>query len=599
MGRLGRFVAQITRKKTITADFHETSLRKCLTTFDITFLGIGHMVGAGIYVISGAVVRLKAGPSAILSFLFAGVAAFLSALCYAEFGARVPKAGSAYSYTYITVGEIWGFVVGWNILLEHVIGAASVARAWSASMDSLVHGAIKNGTITAFGTMGSPNGWVSEYPDLLAFLFALVAFIIVATGAKFSVRFNTVFTMFNGAVILFIVCAGLYFADFSNWTNENRGGFFPFGFGGTLTGAASCFFAYIGFEGIAIASEESEKPEKAIPLATGISLLVVTLIYMFATTTLTLMEPYYHVDTSAAFPFAFAYNGAYWAKYIVAGGTLLGLTTSMLGTAFSLPRAVYAMANDGLLFKFFARVHPSTQTPLYSIAVFGVLACIMALLFEIDTLVEFMSIGTLMAYTIVAVCIIILRHLPVSKCQFELHPEEVVELETEMKSENTSIIKKSKSHDDFGHLKQNVKNLPILRNLEPGDAVIFSVMAMLISMMLFIATLIYGWSLVEQGTWWIIILIPYVPLLPALSMFLNIALMFSLSFLTWIRLFVWIGVGLLLYFCYGMHFSLENRSASGYGQIVEYPKEPETSVVESLNEDIREQQPARKDQGLF
>ncbi|KAK6177367.1 hypothetical protein SNE40_015482 [Patella caerulea] len=628
MGVLQRFVDQVTRKKTITEDFHETSLRKCLTTFDITLLGIGHMVGAGIYVLTGAVVRLKAGPSTVLSYFFAGMTAFLSALCYAEFGARVPKAGSAYSYTYVTVGEIWGFVIGWNILLEHIIGAAAVARAWSASFDSLLHQAIRNGTITHVGYLSRDSAWFSEYPDFLACLFAIVMFCVVATGAKFSIRFNSVFTIFNGGVILFIICAGLYFADTNNWSNTDNGGFFPFGFTGTLAGAASCFFAYIGFEGIAVSGEESKHPEKSIPIATGVSLLVVTFIYMLVSVTLTLMIPYTMTDTSAAFPLAFAARGAYWAKYIVALGTLFGLSTSMLGTAFSLPRSVYAMANDGLLFECFARVHPKTQTPLYAVGVFGLISCLMALFFDIDTLIEFMSIGTLTAYTIVAACIIILRYLPVSKCQFELKPEEVVGKEEDFATENSTILKKSKSHDDFGRLKQRLKNIPILRNYEPGDAVIIAVVLMTISMALFTSTLIYGMPLLKAGTWWLVIFmllfgamvvfsymiiiaheqndafmtfqIPFVPLLPAVSIFLNLALMFSLSYLTWIRLVIWMAIGLLVYFLYGMHHSRENRAASGYGHIVELPTDTVTgAAIPNLDEDIREQQPPRKDEGLF
>ncbi|XP_071116247.1 cationic amino acid transporter 4-like [Haliotis cracherodii] len=628
MSALQRFIGRITRTKTINDDFHETSLRRCLNTFDITMLGIGHMIGAGIYVLTGTVVHNKAGPSAVLSYLFAGVAALLSALCYAEFGARVPKAGSAYSYTYVTVGEVWGFVIGWNVVLEHLIGAAAVARAWSGSIDSLFDGAIRNSTIATIGYMGKGNDWISDYPDFLAWAITIVVFIIVGTGAKFSIHFNSTFTILNGIVIAFIICAGFYYADIDNWTNTNRGGFFPFGFGGTLGGAASCFFAYIGFEGIAVSGEEARHPEKSIPVATAIALAVVTVLYMLVSISLTLMVPFDQTDPTAAFPMAFAYNGATWAKYIVAIGTLFGITTSLLGGAFSLPRSVYAMADDGLLFSIFARVHPRSQTPVWSIAVFGFLAALGALLFEIETLVEFMSIGTLLAYTIVAASIIILRYQPVTKCQFKLKPEEGPQEEDAM-SEKSIIMKKSKSHDDFGKLRSSLKELPILRGFEPGSCVTMATVLMGVLITCLCVTCIYGFPYLTGATWWIIVLIilfvggivffylviiaheqndafmtfqiPLVPLLPSLSMCFNVALMFSLSYLTWIRLAIWMAVGLVVYFAYGMHNSRENKSETGYGPMVEYTGDAALGAgtsITRLDEEIKEQQPPRRDEGL-
>ncbi|KAH9514191.1 Cationic amino acid transporter 4 [Bulinus truncatus] len=612
-----RQLSRITRVKTIPEDLHETSLRRCLNTFDITLLGIGHMIGAGIYVLTGTVVREKAGPSAVLSFLFAGSAALLSALCYAEFGARIPKAGSAYSYTYVTIGEIWGFLIGWNIILEHMIGAASVARAWSGALDAVFNQAIRNGTIEHIGRLSNENEWVSEYPDLVAMGITFVAFLIIGFGAKLSVNFNSVFTILNAFVLIFIIVIGFTFADTSLWsTASGHGGFFPFGFAGTLSGAATCFFAYIGFEGIAIASEEAKDPEKSIPRATVMSLLTVTTLYLLVTAALTLMIPYYETNTSAAFPFAFDEVGAHWAKYIVALGTLLGISTSLLGSAFSLPRSVYAMAEDGLLFGFFGFVHPKTQTPIYAVIVFGAISALMALLFEITTLVEFMSIGTLFGYTIVAASIIILRYQPVTKCQFKLKEEEqqagtsdavadtsVVNVSettplsksdpsTPVKSDKSGLLPKSKSHDDFGRLRQNLREVPILRRFEPGDGVKSAVVLMGLFMVGLMLIVINGADYLR---------IPFVPFIPSLSMLINIALMLSLTYLTWLRLVIWITFGLLLYFVYGIHYSRENKKVQGYGPMVEYKGDaaiPE-SAISGMTEEVKEQQPARKDEGLY
>ena len=564
----------INRKKTVTDDFEDTPLNRCLNTFDITLLGIGHMIGAGIYVLSGTVIKDLAGPSAILSYILAGIAAILSALCYAEFGAKVPKAGSAYSYTYVTLGELWGFIIGWNIVLEHLLGTAAVARAFSGSLDSIVNGAIKNGTIENVGYLSKDSQWLSEYPDFISFGACAVVFLIVGFGAKFTLNFNSIFTVINMIVIVFIIIAGFVFADMGNWENKSKGGFFPMGFAGTLSGAASCFFAYIGFEGIATAGEEAKNPAKSIPISTVAALSIVTVLYVLVTISLTLMVPYDQIDPTAAFPMAFASRGAQWAKYLVAFGTLFGITTSLLGGAFSLPRAIYAMASDGLLFQIFAYVHPRTQTPIWGIFSFGLLAAIMAFLFEIETLVEFMSIGTLLAYTIVGASVIILRYLPVDKCQFKLKPEEemlnIADTDSQH-SEESSILKKSKSHDDFGKLKNHLRSLPLLNKCDPGNAPLYATYTIIVAIVCFCSTVIIGWQHMAAGAWWAIILaivfgvlivlcflvmiahekndafttfqMPMVPLIPVVSIFCNIALMMNLKPLTWARLGIWMAVG--------------------------------------------------------
>lgn len=616
---LGNFWNTVNRKKTITEDFHETPLKKCLNTFDMTLLGIGQMVGAGIYVLTGTVVRDLAGPAAILSYLFAAIAAILSALCYAEFGARVPKAGSAYSYTYIAIGELWAFVIGWNIVLEHLLGAASVARAWSGALDSLFNGEIRKSTLQNVGYLSHGSPWISDYPDFIAMTIAILIFAVIAAGAKFTVHINTIFTAFNCIVILFLICAGFAFADRRNWSQN--GGFFPYGFGGAVAGAATCFYAYIGFEGIAISSEEAKEPEKSIPIATVTSLIIVSLIYILATTALTLMVPYYDIDPNAAFPFAFATRGITWAKYIVGIGTLFGITTSLLGSAFSLPRAVYAMAQDGLLFQSFAYVHPRFQTPIIAITLFGSVSALMALLFEITTLVEFMSIGTLTAYTIVSACVIVQRYLPVYKCQFKLKPEEEPAVqEPSSPTEKSSIIKKTKSQDDFGKLKQHLRAFPVLNRFEPGNAVMAATFMLFVSIVCMNATLIFGFDYISSGTWWAILLliifvamvilcylamvahekndafltfqIPFVPLIPALSIVCNTALMMKLGYLTWIRLGIWMAVGLVLYFAYGMRHSAESRTST-YGQMINYSGEADmsTGTLARLDEEIVQQQP--------
>lgn len=244
----------------------KTELARCLTTLDLTFLGIGSTLGAGLYVVAGEVARSIAGPAVVLSFFIAAVASVLSGLCYAEFGARVPKAGSAYIYSYVTVGELCSFIIGWNLILEYVIGASSVARAWSSYFDSLIDDAIRNFTTSHVGEIQTPSGLI--YPDFFAFCILILITSVLTIGVKSSSRFNSVFTGINILVIIFVTSVGLYFARYSNWRRD----FMPFGFSGVVSGAATCFYAFVGFDIIASTGEEAENPRKSIPISIILSL---------------------------------------------------------------------------------------------------------------------------------------------------------------------------------------------------------------------------------------------------------------------------------------------------------------------------------------
>ncbi|KAK6618466.1 hypothetical protein RUM43_013659 [Polyplax serrata] len=353
--------SKMNRTKNILADdAMDTPLKRCLNTFDITLLGIGHMVGAGIYVLTGTVAKDLAGPAIVVSFLLAGMTSLLAALCYAEFGTRVPKAGSAYIYTYCSIGEFWAFVIGWNIILEHMIGAASVARAWSGYVDSLFGGAVSNLTLSVFGEMHVHL--LGHYPDVLAFLVCLTYAGLLGVGVKTSAVINSVFTLINLAVMTIVVCIGFYYAKIENWTSDK--GFFPFGFSGVIAGAATCFYAFVGFDSIATSGEETTNPEFSIPVATVVSMSVVTFGYVLVGAALTLMVPYGNIDPNAALPQAFANKDLPWINYIVSIGALCGMTTTLFGSLFSLPRCMYAMSSDGLLFSFLGNVNEKTQVLL-------------------------------------------------------------------------------------------------------------------------------------------------------------------------------------------------------------------------------------------
>ena len=362
-----RISSRLTRRKIFdpASEAEGAKLDRCLTLFDLTALGVGATMGVGIYVLAGAVAKDVAGPSVVLSFLVAGIASSLSGLCYAELGSRVPKAGSAYVYSYVTVGEGIAFVIGWNLILEYAIGTASVARGYSGYLDSLLNKTMAN----AFRNLLPINvPFLSPYPDLCALVITLLLTLILCIGVKESTRFNNIFTCLNICVVVFVTFCGLIKADLKNWQLEpvegyGAGGFFPYGISGTLAGAATCFYGFVGFDTIATSGEEAQRPQRNIPLAIVISLSLVFVAYFGISSALTLMVPYYLQDATAPLPYAFHQAGWIFAGYIVSGGALFGLSTSLLGAMFPLPRVLYAMASDGLLFKWLSHIHPKYQTP--------------------------------------------------------------------------------------------------------------------------------------------------------------------------------------------------------------------------------------------
>ncbi|KAG9283451.1 putative cationic amino acid transporter [Astyanax mexicanus] len=391
-------------------DLHGTRLAQVLTTVDLVSLGVGSCVGTGMYVVAGLVAKEMAGPGVILSFIIAAVASILSGVCYAEFGVRVPKTtGSAYTYSYVTVGEFVAFFIGWNLILEYLIGTAAGASALSSMFDSLANHTISRFMINHLGTLNGLGKGEESYPDLLALLIAVAVTVIIALGVKNSVSFNNILNIINLVVWVFMVIAGLFFLSGANWED---GRFLPYGWSGVMQGAATCFYAFIGFDIIATTGEEAKSPNTSIPYAITASLVTCLTAYVSVSVILTLMVPYNLIDGDAPLMEMFAVHGFLAGKYVVAVGAIAGLTVSLLGSLFPMPRVIYAMAGDGLLFRFLSHVSPFTETPVVACAVSGCLAALLALLVSLRDLIEMMSIGTLLAYTLVSVCVLLLRYQP-------------------------------------------------------------------------------------------------------------------------------------------------------------------------------------------
>lgn len=592
------------RKRVILEEKTNTELSKCLTTWDLTSLGIGATLGAGIYVVSGQVAASIAGPAVILSFALAAITSILSGLCYAEFGARVPKTtGSAYAYSYVTVGEIWAFIIGWNLILEYMIGTAADARALSACFDYVIGNVIRNLTLTYIGEINTPG--LGTYPDILSFFVTIIVTVVLAIGVKQSSTFSTIFNILNILVVVFIVVAGIFFVDTRNWTEGK--GFFPYGASGVLSGAATCFYAYVGFDIIATTGAEAKNAPKSIPIAIVVSLIVIFVCYFGVSAVVTLMIPFDQLDKLSPIPNAFVQRGFPLAKYIIGVGAVCGLSSSLLGSQFPLPRIIYAMASDGLLFKSFASVNPRTEVPVVATVYPGLLTAIIALLFDLNELVEMMSIGTLLAYTLVSLCVLILRYQPdvpeapsTHLLYFEeqeydeygklsLHDDTTdewdYEISTKGKIHPSEVMKNYLENSNFNEdpsrkefTKTPTKQFPAQNKSRRGPTaesfrlVNWAVTLMFISFIGFCTAIVYGLDALERHNYIIVMFLvifgilsifaivviclqpqstkkisfkaPFVPALPMLAIFFNVFLMLKLSRLTWIRFGVWMCLGL-------------------------------------------------------
>lgn len=473
----------------------ENRLRRILGPVGLTSLGVGAVIGTGIFVLTGVAAHDKVGPALILSFVLAGTACVFAALCYAEFASMVPVAGSAYTYAYATLGELFAWIIGWDLILEYAVASATVAHGWSHYFQdfmSIFHIYIPPGLTKAPFDFNPATGIISSTGtmfDLPAVIIAAIITIILVKGIRESVGFNATMVGIKLVIVLLVIVLGAFYVNPANWHP-----FAPYGytgiafFGKTIVGqtglggeplgmfagAAMIFFAYIGFDSVSTHAEEAKNPSKDVPIGIIASLILCTILYIAVSAVLTGMVPYDKIHIDAPVSNAFAQVGLPWAQLLISLGALTGITSVLLVMMLSQPRVFLAMARDGLVPpSIFGAVHPKFRTPWKSTILTGIFVAVLAAFLPLRILAELVNIGTLLAFVIVCSAVLIMR----------------------------------KTHPDAKR---------------PFRA-------------------------------------PFVPLVPILGIGFCLLLMFSLPSENWMRLGVWLLIGFIIYFGYGRRHSVMSK----------------------------------------
>jgi APA family basic amino acid/polyamine antiporter len=478
-------------------------LRRALGPVALTALGIGAVIGAGIFVATGEAAHNTAGPALMLSYVAAGITCVFAALCYAEFASMAPVAGSAYTYAYTTLGELFAWIIGWDLVLEYAVGAATVANGWSSYFQDMLPGLTNLIPVELRGSalkfVADPNSILGgdfvrteSVINLPAVVIVAIIAAVLVKGIKESAGFNAIMVGIKVAAVLFVIGVGMFFINPDNWVPFAPKGWTGVSFFGIpvlgdtergqpvgmLAGAAIIFFAYIGFDAVSTNAEEAKQPQRDVPIGIIASLLICTVLYIAVVAVLTGMVKYNQIDEKAGVSMAFRQNGLNWAGSIIAVAGVAGITSVLLVMMLSAPRVLLAMARDGLVpQKFFADVHPRFQTPWKSTITIAIFVAALAGTLPIDALLHLTNIGTLFAFTIVCAAVLIMRRVdPQAPRPFRC---------------------------------------------------------------------------------------PFVPLVPILGIVSCLVLMFSLPAANWLRLFAWLLLGLCIYFLYGRRHSRLGKELRG------------------------------------
>ncbi|KAI3877406.1 hypothetical protein MKX03_026463 [Papaver bracteatum] len=584
----------------VTTESGHPKLAKELSILQLMAIGVGSTIGAGVYVLVGTVAREHSGPALTISFLIAGIAAALSAFCYAELASRCPSAGSAYHYSYICVGEGVAWLIGWALILEYTIGGSAVARGISPNLALLFGGA--DSLPFFLSRMLIPGTDIVVDPCAAILVFIVTGLLCV--GIKESSFVQAIVTTANLFVMVFIIIVGGYLGFKTGWTGyELPSGFFPFGVNGMLAGSATVFFAYIGFDSVASTAEEVKNPQRDLPLGIGASLSICCSLYMLVSVVIVGLVPYYAMDPDTPISSAFASHGMQWAVYIITAGAVTALCSTLMGSILPQPRILMAMSRDGLLPPFFADVNRRTQVPVKSTILTGVCAAMLAFFMDVSQLAGMVSVGTLLAFTIVAISILILRYVPPDTVplsqsflgsigpipSYSISQEndggnQINPVATSSDYSNNSLAKEEASVDYPLIVKQ--LNQEKASEQERRRIAAWSITAVCVGVLSLTSGSSAAYLPIAArysvcGTGGILLLCgvialscidqddarhtfghtggficPFVPLLPIACILINVYLMINLGAGTWIRVSMWMVVGVFVYVFYGRKHSL-------------------------------------------
>jgi len=495
----------------------ENRLRRVLGPVQLSALGVGAVIGTGIFVLTGVAAHDKTGPALMLSFVVAGLACIFAAMCYAEFASMAPVAGSAYTYAYATLGELFAWIIGWDLILEYAVASMTVAHGWSKNFQDIISGvgvhipkAFSNAPFDYDPTVGRlvSTGSIMDLPGVL---IAIAVTIVLVIGIRESAGVNTLIVGLKVAIVLFVIVVGAFYVNPANWHP-----FAPYGltglsfFGhtlwgqtgkggeplGMLSGAAVIFFAYIGFDSVSTHAEEAKNPKRDVPIGIIVSLVLCTVLYIAVSAVLTGMVPYSQINIETPVSDAFRQAGLPWARYLISAGAVAGITSVLLVMMLSQPRVWLAMARDGMVPEsFFGAVHERFRTPWKATILTGVLVAIGAGLLPLRILADLTNIGTLFAFVVVCAAVLIMRRL---------HPEAE----------------------------------------RPFRA-------------------------------------PLSPFVPIAGILTCLMLMFSLPWENWLRLIIWLALGMAIYFGYSQHHSVmrkytaDEAHAMGKGPVGRAPNSDE------------------------
>jgi APA family basic amino acid/polyamine antiporter len=382
------------------------ALRRTLTATDLTLLGIGAIIGTGIFVLTGTAAANQAGPAIVLSYVAAGLACGFAALCYAEFAAMIPISGSAYTYAYATLGEIFAWMIGWDLILEYAVGSMTVAVGWSGYFQRILLGF---GIHLPVWMTASPDPVVGSVINLPAILIVLGIMVLLIVGVRESARFNAAMVTIKLAAVAFFIVVGVGYVKPENWSP-----FMPYGFAGMMSGAAVVFFAYIGFDAVSTTAEEAKNPSRDLPIGIIASLIICTLLYLVVAGILSGILPVVQYKTDMQFlnapvGYALAIIGKDWAAGVVSAGAVAGITSVLLVMLMSQPRIFFSMSRDQLLPAGVSKVHPRFRTPYITTMITCAIVATVAGLVPIQILGEMTSIGTLFAFVVVSIAVMVLR----------------------------------------------------------------------------------------------------------------------------------------------------------------------------------------------